>query len=166
MNRVKTATALILLVLGSAAMGGEALARGFGGQGFHSSGSFRSGGTVQSGGGFHGGGGFRSHGGFNGGGDFHSGGGHGHVGVYIGVPVILGPDFYYSPHNYYPPDDTDAYLPPVAVDNGDSTAAPAPQTHYWYYCSNPRGYYPYVQQCPGGWQLVSPQPPPPATTGG
>jgi hypothetical protein len=36
-------------------------------------------------------------------------------------------------------------------------AAPAPQ--YWYYCANPKGYYPYVGSCPGGWRPVSPTPP-------
>jgi len=30
---------------------------------------------------------------------------------------------------------------------------------YWYYCSNPPGYYPYVQYCNGPWQPVAPTPP-------
>jgi hypothetical protein len=35
------------------------------------------------------------------------------------------------------------------------TYAPAaPATSYWYYCQNPAGYYPYVQQCPTQWQPV------------
>ncbi|MGZ5151041.1 MAG: hypothetical protein ACXWI6_13460, partial [Burkholderiales bacterium] len=40
---------------------------------------------------------------------------------------------------------------------GAPEAAPA----YWYYCPAYRAYYPYVQDCPGGWQAVAPQPPPP-----
>ncbi len=37
---------------------------------------------------------------------------------------------------------------------------PAPQTqNYWYYCTNPQGYYPYVKDCPGGWLQVVPTPP-------
>jgi hypothetical protein len=36
--------------------------------------------------------------------------------------------------------------------------APAPQQGYWYYCSDAQAYYPYVKECPGGWQRVSPQP--------
>jgi hypothetical protein len=28
-----------------------------------------------------------------------------------------------------------------------------------YYCENPQGYYPYVQQCASGWQRVSPNAP-------
>jgi hypothetical protein len=27
-------------------------------------------------------------------------------------------------------------------------------SQYWYYCQNPAGYYPYVQQCSTGWQTV------------
>jgi hypothetical protein len=27
-------------------------------------------------------------------------------------------------------------------------------SQYWYYCQNPPGYYPYVQQCGTGWQTV------------
>src|SRR2546428_12259210 len=40
------------------------------------------------------------------------------------------------------------------------TAAPS----VWYYCANPQGYYPYVQQCPGGWRPVAPTPPDGAPT--
>lgn len=28
------------------------------------------------------------------------------------------------------------------------------RTPTWYHCDNPSGYYPYVSQCPGGWQAV------------
>jgi hypothetical protein len=27
-------------------------------------------------------------------------------------------------------------------------------SQYWYYCQNPAGYYPYVQQCTTNWQPV------------
>ena len=36
---------------------------------------------------------------------------------------------------------------------------------YWYYCSSPPGYYPYVQRCAGPWQPVTPTPPPGAGYG-
>jgi hypothetical protein len=42
-------------------------------------------------------------------------------------------------------------LPPIAL--------PPSQTPSWYYCDNPQGYYPYVQQCPGGWNQVPARPP-------
>jgi hypothetical protein len=30
--------------------------------------------------------------------------------------------------------------------------------YYWYYCTNPQGYYPYVQECLGSWHAVPPAP--------
>jgi hypothetical protein len=30
---------------------------------------------------------------------------------------------------------------------------------YWYYCTNPQGYSPYVKKCPTGWLKVVPAPP-------
>ena len=53
------------------------------------------------------------------------------------------------------------YYPPAVV-----VAPPAPPTYieqgggdqYWYYCTGPQGYYPYVKECPAGWQQVAPQP--------
>ncbi|MBA4372726.1 MAG: hypothetical protein C0402_07650 [Thermodesulfovibrio sp.] len=34
------------------------------------------------------------------------------------------------------------------------------QEYYWYYCDNPKGYYPYIKRCPDGWKRVLPTPPP------
>lgn len=94
------------------------------------------------------------------------GGGHGHVGVGIVIdPFLFGPWYYPSPY-YYPPYYYPAPVmtvpaaPPVYIEREESQA-PAPQASAsWYYCANPQGYYPYVKQCPGGWQAVAPQPPP------
>jgi hypothetical protein len=39
---------------------------------------------------------------------------------------------------------------------------PAPDLHatsYWYYCTQPAGYFPYVQQCAQPWMKVVPQAP-------
>jgi hypothetical protein len=30
--------------------------------------------------------------------------------------------------------------------------------YYWYYCTSPEGYYPYIQECPGTWHAVPPAP--------
>jgi hypothetical protein len=38
-------------------------------------------------------------------------------------------------------------------------AQPAPQ-NFWYYCTNPAGYYPYVKNCTVPWMQVVPTPPP------
>jgi hypothetical protein len=73
------------------------------------------------------------------------------------------PGYYYpAPYYYYPPP---YYAAPVVVQSPpqvyvEREAAPAaPETQsYWYYCGATRGYYPYVKECPGGWQKVSPTP--------
>jgi hypothetical protein len=80
-----------------------------------------------------------------------SAGWHGHVGVWIGP----GPWWWGPP--YYP-----YYYPPVVVaDPVYVQPVPAPP-NYWYYCRESNAYYPYVSQCPSGWEQVSPQPPAPA----
>jgi hypothetical protein len=92
-------------------------------------------------------------------GDFHS-----HFGVFIGAPFFWWPPepYYYSPY-YYPP-VSHVYIeeqPPVYVQRNNTPAASvSPPANYWYYCQNPQGYYPYVQNCPAGWMQVVPQPPP------
>jgi len=53
--------------------------------------------------------------------------------------------------------DTIGYVAPQAA-----AAAPAPAAAYWYYCTSPAGYYPYVQSCNQAWIPVVPQAPPPA----
>lgn len=102
--------------------------------------------------------------------------GHGRFGGHadVGVGIVVSPSwyyprpYYYSPYYfspyYYPP----YYYPPAVVTvpaappvyierEADSAAAPEASA-YWYYCTDPEGYYPYVRACPGGWQAVAPQP--------
>lgn len=88
---------------------------------------------------------------------------HGRHGGNIRFGVVVGPywgPWFYPPAPYYYP----PYYPPVVVQRPAPTvyieqpAAPAPQTNYWYYCNASRAYYPYVKECPGGWQRVLPQP--------
>lgn len=81
-------------------------------------------------------------------------------GVVVGAPFYpwyyppyYGP--YYSPY-YYPPAVPAA--PTTYVEQGGAQSAP-PRTSYWYYCAESKTYYPYVKECPGGWQRVAPQPP-------
>lgn len=82
-----------------------------------------------------------------------------HFGVVIGIPL---PGYYAYPYPYYP------YYPPVVVQSQPpvyveqsavSTTSEQTQTNWWYYCAESKSYYPYVKQCPGGWQKVSPTPP-------
>jgi hypothetical protein len=104
------------------------------------------------------------------GGHGHGGfrGGHARFGVVIGAPLFW--PGYYSPYYspYYPPyysypsyysDPGYAAAPAQYVEAPAAQPAPASQA-YWYYCAGSKAYYPYVQQCPGGWQRVAPQPPP------
>ncbi len=62
-------------------------------------------------------------------------------------PVVVQPA-------YYPPPVAPVYVaPPAPV-----YAPPPAPVSYWYYCPSVGNYYPYVAQCPGGWQRVLPQP--------
>ena len=97
-------------------------------------------------------------------------GGHVGIGFYFGAPYPYNyyPYPYYPyPYNYYPPVVVTPAQPPVYVEQGvpppPSTAQQAPSVpdnNYWYHCDKPDGYYPYVKECPSGWQKVTPTPPP------
>jgi hypothetical protein len=81
-------------------------------------------------------------------------GGHAHFGVFIGAP-----GYWYSPY-YYPPEAAVPSSPPIYIEQGGAQPAPAPsQSNWWYYCADAKAYYPYVKECPAGWQRVAPQPP-------
>ena len=143
--------ALATLLLATALLqSGAAQAGSHGGGGVHGGGGFHGSGFHGAAGGFHGGvagfprsgfagfqaGGFHAHG-FHGE-RFHHHGFHGGVvlapafgGLWLGTG--LGWPYYSSPdQSYY------GY---------------GPYTQYWF-CEDPAGYYPYVQQCNRGWQTV------------
>jgi len=66
----------------------------------------------------------------------------------------------YYPYPYYAPVYPAPYYAP-AYDASSAATAPAPvQQASWYYCDNPRGYYPYVQHCSVSWRQVPAQPQP------
>lgn len=103
------------------------------------------------------------------------GGGHVRFGVSLGFPVFgLGyyPGPYYGyPYAYpaygypapayaYPPAVMGSYASPAYVEQGVAQAAPAQAQGDWYYCAASRTYYPYVGECPAGWQRVPAQPSP------
>lgn len=84
---------------------------------------------------------------------------HGFYGPRFGV--YIGPGYYPPPYYYYPPAPVVVTppSPPVYIEQGPPAAAPAPaQSSMWYYCAASRSYYPYVKDCPGGWQQVAPRP--------
>ena len=108
----------------------------------------------------------------------------GRIGISIGVPLVgfgyhsYYSPYYYPPYNYYP-----GYYPPyypspmviqqqapVYVEQGNAAPAQPQQPQqlqpeqqgqsqgFWYNCAGAGGYYPYVKECPAGWQRVAPQP--------
>jgi hypothetical protein len=87
-----------------------------------------------------------SAGGRGGGGGSHSGGSHGGHHHHHGGAAFFGGFFYTGPY-YYP-----GYYPyhPVPV-----YGPPDPS---WYYCRAANAYYPYVRECPGGWERYLPSP--------
>ena len=85
---------------------------------------------------------------------------HGNFGIYLAPsfgwryyppPYYYPPTYYYPPAYYYPPPQP----PPVYIER--PLAEQAPPQAYWYYCTDPEGYYPTIQECPGGWLKVLPQ---------
>lgn len=104
--------------------------------------------------------------------------GHGGARIYFGAPYPYHP----YPYRAYPYPYPYVYSPPVIVTqppqpqvyieqgNGRTTApVPAPTAPsanagtqndaFWYYCEQADSYYPYVKECPAGWQRVAPTPP-------
>ena len=108
-------------------------------------------------------------------------GGNVRFGISLGVP-FYGPGYYPAPYYAYPapayvyPAPAYAYpapaysypgavvglsSPPVYVEQGAVQTPPAPAQAQgdWYYCAAASAYYPYVGECPAGWQRVPAQPP-------
>jgi hypothetical protein len=106
------------------------------------------------------------------------------VRLYVGSPFWWGvPYAYGAPWSYRGPLPYAygyGYAPPAIVtappsplvyverDQVVSTATPAPAAppaasapgaSWWYLCASPRGAYPYVRECPGGWERVPAVPP-------
>ena len=74
---------------------------------------------------------------------------HPHSTVIVRGSFFVGPGPFFWPGYYYPPPYY--YAPPAYY---AAPAVSAPPASYWYYCAPLNAYYPYVQDCPGGWQAV------------
>jgi len=83
-------------------------------------------------------------------------------GFVYGGPGYWGyPGYYYPPPYYYYPQAVGMPAQPtVYTERGDAYAPPEQSQGYWHYCPETKAYYPYVKHCAGGWQRVSPTPPP------
>lgn len=113
-------------------------------------------------GGSHYGGGFGGH---YGGGRGYGHGNYGYGGLGLGLGLAYGLGYYggygyggYPYYNYPPTVVTVPVAPPVYIQQTPQVVQQNP-SGYWYYCNNPEGYYPYIKQCPNGWQQVEPTPP-------
>jgi hypothetical protein len=95
---------------------------------------------------------------------------HGRTRVTVGVGFGFGYPYWgspwgpWGPWGYYPY----PYSYPVVVQqqpvtyieqNPGAASSPAAESGWWFYCDQSRGYYPYVRECPTGWQRVPPAPP-------
>jgi hypothetical protein len=99
------------------------------------------------------------------------------VGLYYGAPYSWGPPGYYGPaygYGYVVPGyaygtpSSMVYIErnqPVTPAQAPAPVAPAapsgaaPGNDWWYLCASPRGAYPYVRECPSGWERVPAVPP-------
>ena len=70
-------------------------------------------------------------------------------GVY---PFFWDPFWFPSPYPAY------TYAPPLVIQPEPQASVLEPSSSYWYYCVDAKAYYPYTQQCPGGWLKVVPTP--------
>ena len=78
----------------------------------------------------------------------------GRIGIVIGPG--WGPWWGWPYYPYYP-----NYSPsPVIIQQEPETYIQQPPQedvpNYWYFCQDPKGYYPYVKKCPKGWLKVVP----------
>ena len=93
----------------------------------------------------------------------------GHGGGRVGFGLSIGPGWwgpgwwgpypYYPYYPYYPQQQIIVQQPPPEIDV--QPAPKAEEARYWYFCTDPQGYYPSVKKCPKGWLKVVPPAEPP-----
>ena len=131
-------------------------------------GGFRGGGAR----GFHGGGRDGFHG--DGRGEFHGRGfrdghdrferfDHFHRFGFVGPAFSFGVfPYFWDPFWFPSPYPAYTYAPPLVIqpESQEYIQQPSSATTstYWYYCVDAKSYYPYTQECPGGWLKVAPTP--------
>ena len=77
----------------------------------------------------------------------HEPGRFNHFGRHHSRVIIIGGPFF-EPPIYYAPAPYTVQNPTIYIDPG---------VGYSYYCTDPSGYYPQIQDCPGGWLRVIPE---------
>jgi hypothetical protein len=85
------------------------------------------------------------------------------AGVYIGAPAYWGGWPYSWGAGYAVPYVLPYAAAPLVVATAPQvivqSAPPAGADSFWYYCTQPAGYFPYVQSCSQQWMKVVPQVP-------
>ncbi|MCC7311285.1 MAG: hypothetical protein IT510_08600 [Sulfuritalea sp.] len=84
-----------------------------------------------------------------------------HLPLYFPAPVYSFPRYAFpAPVQVYPSAVIRHYPSPVYIEQSIAPleTAPPQAQHEWHYCADSRMYYPYVRDCPGGWQRVPVQP--------
>jgi hypothetical protein len=128
--------------------------RGGGERGFHGGGKD----------GFHGDAGREFHGrGFGGRHDRFERFDHFHRFGFVGPAFSFGVfPFFWDPFWFPSPYPAYTYAPPLVIqpESQEYIQQPSSATTstYWYYCVDAKSYYPYTQECPGGWLKVAPTP--------
>ncbi len=86
-------------------------------------------------------------------------GGH----FYFRGGIWVGPGWWGPPYPYYYPYYPYYSEPPTVIERqAPAYVQPNRQQDdqdYWYFCAKPKGYYPYIKECPGGWLKVIPSAP-------
>jgi len=85
---------------------------------------------------------------------------HWHLGINVGPGWWYDPwPWYHSPFPYPALPYPYYVAPPAPTTYIERNSPAAPADNWWYYCPGSKTYYPYVKECAGGWQRVSPLPP-------
>ena len=85
------------------------------------------------------------------------GAGPGYARVFIEPRIVVPFGSFWAPYwapYAYPHGYPFAYPPVVVQPPSQVYVQPPPSQPSWYYCDNPQGYYPYVEQCPRGWRQI------------
>jgi len=81
--------------------------------------------------------------------------GHHHRRVFVGGAVGFGyPWGWWGPPPYYYYYPVAAPEPVTYIEQADAAGLP---DRWWYYCESSTSYYPYVKECPTGWERVPPR---------
>lgn len=80
------------------------------------------------------------------------------IGAAASKPSAPPPVYVQPPVTYVQPQVTYVQPAPTYMPPPVTQAAPQQMVNPWYFCKSIGQYYPYVQSCPEGWQLVSPTP--------